>query len=434
MKRTGDSARFRAMHFGKSAVYGVLGQIIALTVPLVMMAPMLKYLGDARFGLWATCVSATSILIFLDLGTGNALTARLSRAISEGDSDGARNLVAGALQINSAVFLLGSILAAIILACLGWLVEDPSFFLIGFPVFFFFFANFPASIIYKIYHAEQRMLQYNLLLSASLLITALAALAAIEFAAPHWLIVSILSGTPVLGAFTALALHLTTSIRLSPAWSSIASSETKGLLTLGSRFFTLSILTNVGMNSDILIISVVLGQEAVTNSAIPMKIGTVLLTFVGFAFMPLWSIHANSLARADVDSVRKLSLFATLTGLLAVPASGLLLLYFADDIVRIWIGSTFSDLHSILLAMTVLASIVAATAPFNMILNAQGLAEIQIYPWLAFVITSLPAKFLLLSPGNSWLAPAISAIAYGVLLSPSMIFYACRSLSGRRQY
>jgi O-antigen/teichoic acid export membrane protein len=203
-------------------------------------------------------------------------------------------------------------------------------------------------------------------------------------------------------------------------------------MTLGSKFFTLSILTNVGMNSDILSISITLGQDAVASSAIPMKIGTLLLTFVGAAFMPLWSIHGSFLAHNKIDSVRKLSLLSASIGALLVLLSGLFLLYIADDFVNLWIGSTFPDLHSILLAMTILAFVVAATAPFNMILNAQGLAEIQIYPWLAFVVIALGGKFLFLSSGRSWLAPAISAAAYSVLLTPTMIHFAYRSLRARR--
>ncbi len=431
LKRTSSSGRLDATGFGKSAIYGIFGQIVALTVPLIMMAPMLNYLGDVRFGLWVSCVSATSILIFLDLGTGNALTTRLSRAFSEGDLVGVRSLVAGALKINSAIFLLGSTLAAISLGCIGWYFGERDFFLIGFPVFFFFFANFLAGIIYRIYHAKQRMLQYNLLLGASLLVTALASLAAIHSEAPYWLTVSLLSGLPVLGAFIALILDMAISIKLSPLWGSIVSAETRGLLTLGSKFFILSILTNVGMNSDILIISIVLGQDAVASSAIPIKVGAVLLTFVGFAFMPLWSIHSNSLARNDIDSVRRLSFFSGLIGALLVLTSGLFLVYFGDDLVHLWMGTTFPDLHNILLAMTVLASIVAATAPFNMTLNAQGLAEIQIYPWLAFVVISLLGKFLFLSPGNSWLAPAISAVVYAFSVMPFMIYFAHRSLRAR---
>lgn len=434
LNRTSGLGRLEAIRFGKSAIYGIFGQIVALTVPLIMMPPMLNYLGDTRFGLWVSCVSATSILIFLDFGTGNALTTRLSRAFSEGDLVGVREALAGALKINLAIFLLGSTLAAISLACIGWYFENKDFFYIGFPVFFFFFASFLSGLIYKICHAKQRMLHYNLLLGTSLLMAALASLAAIHFEAPYWLTVSLLSGLPVLGAFIALVLDMAVTIRLSPLWDSIVSAEVRGLLTLGSRFFILSILTNVGMNSDILIISIVLGQDAVASSAIPIKIGTVLLTFVGFAFMPLWSIHANSLARKDLKSVRELSLFSGLIGALLVLTSGLFLVYFGDDIVRLWMGLTFPGLHNILLAMTLLASIVAATAPFNMILNAQGLAEIQTHPWLAFVVISLLGKFLFLSPGNSWLAPAISAVAYAVFVMPFMIYYAHRSLRARCEY
>lgn len=80
LKRADSSGGAGTGRFAKSVVYGIVGQIVALAGPLIMMPPMLNYLGEARFGLWIACVSTTSILIFLDLGTGNALTTRLSRA------------------------------------------------------------------------------------------------------------------------------------------------------------------------------------------------------------------------------------------------------------------------------------------------------------------------------------------------------------------
>ena len=286
----------------------------------------------------------------------------------------------------------------------------------------------PAGVIYKIYHAKQRMLSYNLLLVASVFLAASVSLIAIKLGAPYWLTVSLLSGLPVLLAFLALYFEMTASFELRLFLSNVVTAETRGLLGLGSKFLVLSILTNIGMNSDILVISVALGQEAAANSAIPIKIGSVLLALIGFAFMPLWSMHADSLAKGDHESVRKVSFLAGFVGSLVVLIAGLFLVYFVDDIVRIWMGANFPNQRDILLAMTVLACIVAATAPYNMILNAQGLAAVQIIPWMAFVVISLLAKFVFLSPGNAWFASAFSAAAYVVFVMPFMMHYAKRSL------
>lgn len=428
LQRADSSGGTGTTRFAKSAIYGIVGQIVALAGPFIMMPPMLNYLGEARFGLWVSCVSAASILIFLDLGTGNALTTRLSRAFSENDVGGAREIIAGALKIYTAIFLLGTVLAVICLGAIGWYSENDGFFHVALPVFLFFLANFPIGIIYRIYHAKQRMLSYNLLLIASVLVAASVSFMAIKLGAPYWLTVSLLSGLPVLVAFIALYFEMATSFELRTLLNSIVSAETRGLLALGSRFFVLSILTNIGMNSDILVISIALGQEAAANSAIPLKIGSVLLALVGFAFMPLWSMHADSLARGDHESVRKLSFLAGLIGFLVALMSGLLLVYCVDDIVYIWMGTTFPNQRDVLLAMTALTCMVAATAPYNMILNSQGLAAVQILPWLSFVIVTLVAKFVFLSPGNAWLAPAFSAAAYAVIVMPFMLHYATRSL------
>ena len=428
LKKADSLTGARTARFAKSAIYGMVGQIVALAAPLVMMPLMFNYLGEARFGLWVSCVSATSILVFFDLGTGNALTTRLSRAFSECDLSGAREMIAGALKIYAVIFLLGTGLGVVCLGALVLYFEEESYFFVGLPVVLFFFANFPAGIIYRIYHAKQRILSYNFLLVVSVLVAASVSYFAISLGAPYWLTVSLFSGLPVLIAFVALYFEIAASFDLRTLLNSVAAVETKGLLELGSKFFVLSILTNVGMNSDILVISIVLGQEAAANSAIPIKIGSVLLSLVGFAFMPLWSMHAELLAREDYESIFKISSVAGLLGSLVVLISGLVLVYFGNDIVRIWMGATFPNQCNILLAMTVLTCVVAVTAPYNMILNAQGLAAIQILPWLAFVVISLLAKFVFLSPGNAWFAPAFSAAAYAVFVMPFMVYYARRSL------
>lgn len=415
----------------KSSVYSVIGQLAVLVSPLIMMPMMLEYLGDVEFGLWVTFVSTTGILIFLDFGTGNALVTKLSKALSVDDYSCVRNLIAGALKIYISIFLIGSLCSVILVALLARFLDDPSYFLVGIPVLLFFFANYPAGIIYRIFHAQQRMLSFNVLLVLSQIIAVISCISAISFGAPKWVVISFFSGIPVLINIFVLLVEMYFNSDFRIEVKDLTSANIGGLLSLASGFFVLSMLINIGMNSDILIISILLGSEAAANAAIPIKIGMVMLALNSYAYLPLWSMYADSLAKHDYASVRKFSLAAAIVGFTCFLLLGGFGVYFIDEIIYLWMDTSFLGQEYILIAMTGLACVAAATGPYSMILNAQGLVVSQIVPWVAFVIVTLGAKFFFLSPGNSWYAPAISAVAYFTIVLPLIVFNARRSLSSR---
>ncbi len=416
-----------------SIVFGLGGQFISLIAPIIVMPAMLHYMGDARFGAWVTGLSIASLAVFLDFGIGNVLLTRISAASGRGDIVSARRDIASAYAVLLSVSLIGiSVVCLFALSPLGALVVSPELLSVIFPVLVIFFIGMPGGIVYRILYAQQKIPRVSALQSLGAFSAVAACLTAISLSAPFWLVVTVHSGTSVSVMYLSTIWFFRRNPQLRPRLSDFPDVEARRMLGFGSQFFLLSILTSIGMNSDILIISQVAGTAEVANFTLPMRIGSVLGLLVVNLFMPLWSFNGEALARGDVAWVRRNTLLMSFGGCALVLASGLTLIALSDYIMALWVGRQFEHQRLVLGAMTATSSLIALTAPYNMILNAKGMARAQILPWLVFVVLSIAAKFAFVGEGRAWMAPALTFVFYGLIVMPSMILAALRALRASR--
>lgn len=85
---------------------------VSILLSLVYVPIVLNYLGDYKYGVWATVLSILSWISYFDLGIGNGLRNRLSEALALDDpKTDARTLV------SSAYAILGAIVAAVAVVC-----------------------------------------------------------------------------------------------------------------------------------------------------------------------------------------------------------------------------------------------------------------------------------------------------------------------------
>jgi hypothetical protein len=166
----------------------------------------------------------------------------------------------------------------------------------------------------------------------------------------------------------------------------------------------------------------------VANFVPPMRLGAVLGLIVLQLFMPLWTFNGAALARGDTRWVVRTAAFMSVAGSSTVLVLGVLLTIASTEIMSAWMDRVFPDQYLILAGMTAYSTIVAFTSPYNMVLNAQGLARVQVAPWLAFVGLSFLIKCFVASSGAVWIIPAVSCACYGFALTPRISYVAKRSL------
>lgn len=402
----------RANLLFRSIVGSVGGRVAVLIAPFLVMPAMLDHLGERNFGIWMTAIAVTGFIQFADLGIGSGLLTRLSAAQARNDMSAFRSYVASSF---AALLLVAFTVSSLGLICLLYLSETIS------PIYsvtlIAFAFSIPGSIIYRIMYATNRIVLANVWQVGGALLSVGVAFVAIR---AGWSPPTVVFCYVIVGPLTMLAATLWTMWRESekrPKISDIRTRATIDLMGLGWQFFILAILTAASMNADNILIALQLGEAAVTSYAVPARVGTLLMLIAGTIAMPLWTIYGEAITSGDRTWVWRNALLMALLGLVAVIAAGAVLTIGIDLILNFWMGRSFSDQHKIVAGLTGFSAVTALTAPFNMILNANGQVKVQIIAWGIFVPVAICTKWILLPLIGSWVLPLIDAFIYSLVLT-----------------
>ena len=408
-----------------AVISGLGGRAIALLAPLVVMRPMLDHLGPILFGIWLTAVSLAGLANFLDFGIGNAALTRLSEAYGRRDYGGSRSVLGQAYLL-----LAGLASGFIVMTIIGiWLIT------VAVPVVFqssaqaavvaivliALFLTFVTGLLAKLLQARQAYVHAQLVQIIGPIVALSVTLWAISMGYEPVIVVLFYTLASPLTQAVWSAVYFFVSPTQRPAFDKLDRTSIQALTGIGGEFFLVSILTAFGMNMDNLIIAARAGAEGVTNFGVPARLGSILMLIVFTVFMPLWTLFGHALGRGDREWLVRTAVKMSLGGALAVLIVGLTLVLLADLILQIWMGRTFPDQQLVLAGMMMSAMVIALTSPFNMILNAAGMARQQILPWTGFVVLCVVAKAILVTPETLWCVPWITSAAYATCITPRML-------------
>lgn len=422
----------RSKRIREGILTGTLGRTLGLLAPFLVMPAMLQYLGPVNFGIWMTAVSITSMALFMDFGIGNGLLTRLSQAHGNNQNGEMRKLISTGYASLSGIAILAS--TALIILTLLFLNQGTTRENTGtegheiiLATSLSFLLGIPISAIQRILMACQKNIEANLWPTAGSLLAIPACYVSIYLQMPIGAVVAIYSITPLLILLVATAVFFRSRPELRPSITEVSKTEAKQLASLGSKFFTLSIITSLSLNSDNLILAINLGPETVTNYSVPAKIGTLLGLIVTTLFLPLWSANGEAIARKDFLWVKRTTLKASKAGGLAVAAAGALLTLIGEQAIELWMGKEFANSTAILAGFSLSYLIIAVTSPFNMVLNSCGIVKVQIYAWAIFGLISILAKYIFIrNPENIWQTPFITALCFSCLILPIIVTRAAK--------
>jgi O-antigen/teichoic acid export membrane protein len=283
-----------------------------LAVIFVSMRVALPYLGQARFGVWMTISSLTSLMLLFDFGIGNGMVSRVASLAARGDPAALRNLLRTGLSVLIAIGICIGALCACLAAYapLQWLYKDAAPELIDEArttltvLGVLFGLSIPLQATHRIYAGLQEgYFALTIAGLASLLSVALIVVGPLL----HWGITGFLLASYGIQLSSGLVLLLILRRRFGLTLRRLAeyrSEELRALTGSGGLFLLLQIGILVGWEMDPVVLSAFVGPAAVAVYAVVQRMFLLVSGPLSMLNAPLWASYADAHARGDSHYLR----------------------------------------------------------------------------------------------------------------------------------
>lgn len=382
--------------------FGTKGGSILIGLMLVPLT--INYINSTKYGIWLTISSIAGWMSFFDFGMGNGLKNKLAQALALNEIRTAQIYVSTTYFILAGLATLLFLSYFLISSFLNWndLLNIPTSVSENIQLVILitvgcFCVQFIVQTINVVLAAIQEPAKASLISffgQFALLITVFT----LKYTVEGNLIVLVLALTvvPVIVMLLASFILYNSKLKsISPSISMVDLSHVKSIFGVGSVFFVLQLGSLVLFQTDNIVITRVLGPEAVTEFNVTHKLFSIVTMVFTIIVTPYWSAFTDAYTKGDyawieanLKLVRKLWLIVTF---LVVPVIWLL----SPWIFEIWIGGTVpvSSLLSISMACYVIG--ITGMMVNCYFLNGVGKVRIQLILYLIVCIVNIPLSVLL---------------------------------------
>lgn len=397
-----SSVRSRSMLTG--GLTSAFARGLNLAAGLVTIPIALAALGGELFGVYFTITSLLVLLGFLNFGLGQGLVTGIAEAQSRGERTVIQSDLSNALAISTltSILVLGAATGGIlsldwpkILGAAGSVsrVDTRSAVLIAVTCTLI---NIPASIAASVRLGLQESASANLWMGASGVFQVAAVLAASSVGANLATFVAAVALPPLLcNTANSIQLYFGKRTWLRPRWSLMNRSTSLRIFRKGGLFVALALAGAIAFQTDVLVLSHVLGPEAVTEYAVPFRLFAILPILSGLLATPLWPAYADAAARLEHAWARRVFrralLLAGAVGLLG----SILLLAIGRSVLTVWVGTAVQPSSLLLVALGLYAAVQCLAAPLAVYLNGLGVVAFQVMAVSAMAVVNLPLSILL---------------------------------------
>lgn len=406
---------------------------ISIVIGFIFVPLLVNYLGTAEYGIWITLGSIVAWINYFDIGLGNGLRNRFAESLANGERKLARIYVSTTYAALSMIFGTFFVIFLTINPFLNWstiLNAPPSLEIelnnlvvitVG-----FFLLRFIFKLISIIIAADQRTAISNLFDPLANIISLSVILVLMKTTEPSLLNLGIvLSASPVLVLLIATLYFYKNDYKdFRPTLKLVNFKYFKSLAGLGIQFFIIQITVVVIMSTNNLIITQIVGPEAVTSYNIAYKyFGLISMIFV-IITNTYWSAFTEAYVKNDFIWIKRIlrnliKLWFGVVVLLAV------MLLFSDKFYLIWIGEK-AKVPFLLSAFTALFIMIYIWySIFIYFINGTGKIKLQLYTSVSVAILNIPVSI--------FFASTLGLGAAGVILG-SCVTYLPGAILGPMQY
>lgn len=424
--------RLRRAALAAVAAFGAKG--LGIVTTLISVPLTISYLGAERYGLWMTISAIVALLGFADFGIGNGLLNGIAEAHGKDDPALARRYVSSACLALTLIAAALGMAFAIAYPLIDWAAlfnvasarasDEAGPAMIVFAACFL--VGMPLTIVQRVQLGYQEGFASNLWQGLASLVGLAGILAVIGLRGGlPWLVLASIGAPAITALVNSAVVFGWQRPTLRPSFAAIDRVVVGRIVRMGGLFFVLQVIVALAFSADNLIAARLLGAEAVTQYAVPMRLFSVIPLVLGLMITPLWPAYGEAIARGDIAWVRR-----TLTRslVLMLPAAGLpaiALLLLADPILHLWIGDAVTAPLALKAGLACWVVVLALGNTLAMFLNGAGLLKAQVIVASVMCVTTLALKIVLTQrmglPGLAWGAVAgylLCSVAPYVVIVP----------------
>ncbi|OCX53934.1 hypothetical protein BEL04_06545 [Mucilaginibacter sp. PPCGB 2223] len=409
-------------------------KLLSIGLSLFLVSFLISKLGAEKYGVWSTLLTILQWLSLMDIGIGSGLRNKLSAALAKNRLFEAKRYVSTA-YFAMAIFGIGAIIIVTPLFYLfNWnkvfntqIVSNGELRIVVMTFIYCMIIYVVLALINQILIAVQR----NSLTSVILIIgnTLFIILLVVFFhGRPVSLIMTavLYSSSLLIAILIVSVLFFTEYTYLKPGIKYFKKSKVSSILNLGLKFFLMQIISIIVFCTDNIIISNILGPKLVTVYAVPFLIFNNIGYLMNMLMTPFFASYTEAYTKGDIEWMqKKIELMCKL--LIPIIFFILLVVYFCDEIIKIWIKEPIVMPKGLPLLMGVYAIIYTWNNIFAYVLNGIGKLRLSMYLSIVTAVINIPlAIFLTINMKmglNGIVLSNLICLGLGTITSPIQVYY-----------
>jgi O-antigen/teichoic acid export membrane protein len=397
-------ARSRSSSVLRAALSGAWLRIVSALGGVVVTPIVVRHLGDARYGVFATVTALAGVLVFADLGLGNGLMTRLASMSTDEESR-----VRTRVTVSSGAALLAGAAGLVLVGFLSTLWVIPWDRLLGsaglpigevratVAVFGVLFSvGIALSLGQRVLLGLQHGLASNLWqVGSTVLALLLVALVSVRGSSVAWLVLAS-AGPMALGALGQCWWAFgRVAPWLRPRVAHVDAKEMRQLVSTSGLFLVLAVAVAIAYQTDQLVVASTLGAATAAVLAVSLRLYALVGQTVSYATLQIWPAFAAALGDGDLAWARRAYHRALLvTGL--VSGSGCLLLVIAArPFVRWWLGPSLVPPWALLVGLALWTTYAVVVDQAAYLLNAAHVVRAQVIMAVTMTALNLPLSIVL---------------------------------------
>ena len=370
---------------------------ISMLVSFLYVPLLLNSMTSSNYAIWLTLTSMVSWISIFDVGLGHGLRNKLAESLAKDDK------LSGRMYVSTAYISMGFIACALCVVFLltynfiDWSsilnavnLESGILNSLVLIVFCCFILQFLLGIINSILYALQLPAYSSFLAMMGQLFSFVTVFVLVKFfnVTSLFLLCLIISVIPlVVLLFFSICLFKSKFKYLSPSIKCFDKTKIKDIMSLGVKFFIIQVISIVLFQTNNLIITHVVGGDAVVEYNVAYKYMHILLMLFNLIVTPMWSASTDAYIRNDFAWIKNINskLLKVVAGFTVV---GLLMVLISPWFYKFWLNN--SDVNINILTTVILFVyfiFMMLYGCYGYILNGIGKLKMQIY--ITFVCSAL---------------------------------------------